>query len=340
MSLLLHTGSMATTKEAEPSIERSLSLTFMGDWGQANFHRICSWLTQEFCDRAGPRSRVGIYNMRGGGMEALEQVYSGEAHLSIATPVALLPAALTGKGLFAPLGPMPSLRALAALPQRDRMMLAIHPRFGIHSYADLHRVKPALRIATSSDDGTNFIGYVAMRLLEAHGITKEVLESWGGSFVLTTRPEQAIENMRVGNADAVLQEAIMTPWWRQLMEEHKLVPIPAETDALARLTSEHGWQPASIRAGFWDSEFNKEDIPALDFSDFMVLVRDDMPDDIAYLLTWCLVEQRAAIEVQYKHMDPERSPLSYPLEPAKMAKPSIPLHPAAERYYKEHGHLA
>ncbi|PMD40296.1 hypothetical protein L207DRAFT_511813 [Hyaloscypha variabilis F] len=331
---------MATTTASEPSIERSLTLNFIGDWGQANFHRICSWLTQEFCDRAGPRSRVGIWNMRGGGLEGLEYVHSGEAQLCIATPAMLLPSALTGEGLFAPLGPMPSLRALAALPQRDRMMLAIHPKFGIHSYADLHRVKPALRIATSSDDGTNFIGYVAMRLMEAHGITKEVLESWGGSYVFTTRPEQAIENMRVGNADAVLQEAIMTPWWRQLMEEHKLVPIPAQADAIARLTSQHGWQPASIRAGFWNSEGNKEEIPALDFSDFLVVVRDDLPDDVAYLLTWCLVEQRGAIEAQYKHIEPERSPLSYPLEPAKMAKPSLPLHPGAERYYKEHGHLA
>ena len=204
----------------EPSIKRSLTLNFVGDWGQANFHRICSWLTQEFCDRAGPRSRVAIWNMRGGGLEGVQQVFDGEAQLCIATPAGLLRAAPTGEGMFASTGPMPSLRTLGVLPQRDRMMLAIHPKFGVKSFADLHRLKPAIRIATSVDDGTNFIGYVAMRLMEAHGITKELLKSWGGPYVLTTRPEQAIENVRVGHADAVLQEAIMTPWWRQLMEEH------------------------------------------------------------------------------------------------------------------------
>tara|TARA_R110002060_G_scaffold14219_8_gene19937 strand:+ start:293 stop:1291 length:999 start_codon:yes stop_codon:yes gene_type:complete len=330
---------MNSSSSPEPSVERSLTLNFVGDWGQANFHRICSWLTQEFCDRAGPRSRVGIWNIRGGGIEALQQVHDGEAQLCIATPAGLLPSALTGEGVFASTGPMPSLRSLAILPQRDRMMFAIHPRFGVKSFADLHRVKPALRIATSAHDGTNFIGYVAMRILEAHGITKEVLESWGGSFVLTTRPEQAIENMSIGNADAVVQEAIMTPWWRELMEHQHLVPIPMQADAILSLRNQHGFQPASIRAGFWKSNNNIKEIPALEFSDFLVLVREDLPDDVAYLLTWCLVEKRKAIEAQYKHLEPERSPLTYPLDPVAMAKPSIPLHPAAERYYRDAGHI-
>jgi len=328
--LVIHNrrSKMSTTTLPEPSIKRSLTLNFVGDWGQANFHRICSWLTQE-----------AIWNMRGGGLEGVQQVFDGEAQLCIATPAGLLRGALTGEGMFASTGPMPTLRTLGVLPQRDRMMLAIRPKFGIKSFADLRRLKPAIRIATSVDDGTNYIGYVAMRLMEAHGITKEVLESWGGSYILTTRPEQAIGNMRLGHADAVLQEAIMTPWWRQLMEEQKLVPIPSEADAIASLAGQHGFLPASIRAGFWNSEYCKEEIPALDFSDFLVIVRDDMPDDIAYLLTWCMIEKREIIEMQYRHLDPERSPLTYPLDPVAMAKPSIPLHPAAERYYREAGHL-
>lgn len=276
--------------------------------------------------------------MRGGGLEALQQVQDGEAQLCIATPARMMPAALSGEGIFAPCSPMANLRSLAVLPQRDRMMLAIHPKFGIKSYEDLRRIKPPLRIATSVDDGTNFIGYVAMRLMEAHGITEETLNSWGGSYILTTRPEQAIENMRVGKADAVLQEAIMTPWWRNLMDVHKLVPIPTEADALALLRGQHGFEPASIRAGFWDAV--QEETQALDFSDFLVVVRDDMPDDIARLLTWCLVETRNEIEAQFAHIPPERSPLTYPLDPSAMAQPSIPLHAAAKQFYIEAGYLS
>ena len=112
-----------------------------------------------------------------------------------------------------------------------------------------------------------------------------------------------------------------------------------QADAILSLRNQHGFQPASIRAGFWKSNNNIKEIPALEFSDFLVLVREDLPDDVAYLLTWCLVEKRKAIEAQYKHLEPERSPLTYPLDPVAMAKPSIPLHPAAERYYRDAGHI-
>ncbi|KAH6667423.1 hypothetical protein B0J14DRAFT_602223 [Halenospora varia] len=335
--LRIHFQTTTMAQSEEPRISRSVTLNFIGDWGQANFHRICSWITQEFCDRAGPRSRVGIWNVRGGGIEALHQVHDGEAQLCIATPAKLMKSALSGEGIFAASGPMPGLRCLATLPQRDRMMLAIDPKFGIRTFEELRQAKPSLRIATSSDDGTNFIGHVAMQMMAAHGIDQKTLESWGGSYVFTTRPEQAIANAADGKADAVLQEAIMTPWWAAVMEQRKFVPIPAEPEAVARLSDQPGFEPTSIRAGFWKG--HDEEISVMDFSDFIVVVRDDMPEDIAFLLTWCIVETRKQIERQYAHLDPERSPLSYPLDPKKMAKTPLPLHPGAERYYNGAGHI-
>src|SRR5262245_50392918 len=90
----------ASSSAKEPHIERSISLSFIGDWGQANFHRICSWICQEFCDRAGARSRIGIFNLAESGSDAMEAVFNGEVDLCIATPAHLLPAALTGEALF------------------------------------------------------------------------------------------------------------------------------------------------------------------------------------------------------------------------------------------------
>ena len=320
----------------EPSLERSVTLNFIGDWGQANFHRICSWLTQEFCDRSGPRSRVGIWSVRGGGIEALDAVNDGEVQLSIATPAHLMRGALTGDGMFP--RAMPHLRALGVLPQNDRMVFAIDPKFGVRTFGDLHQKKPALRIATSTNDGTNFIGYVAAAYMEAHGIGEDVLKSWGGSYVTSHRPDQTLLPALEGNGiDAVLQEAIMTPWWSNLIEKRGLVPLPAEPDALEVLQKKLGLTTNPLPRGFWkglDAE-----LLALDFSDFVVLVRDDLPEDVAHLLTWCLVETREAIERQYRHLPSERSPLTYPLVPEKMAKTPFPLHPGAKRYYEGAGYL-
>ena len=315
--------------QGEPMLSRSHTLNLVGDWGGANFHRICAWLTQEFCDRAGPGSRTAIWSLRDGGMDSLHQLNEGAVDLAIATPAGLLSKAMTGEGLFKMA--MPHLRAIGTLPQNDRMVLALAPKYNISTFGELRRQKPAIRLATSTDDGTNLIGYAATEFLKAHGVSKAEIESWGGKIITRHRPEQCVALVEAGEADALLQEAIMTPWWRGLVESNKLTPLPAEPDALSSLQASLGLGTNNLPAGWWDNLTHE--LPALDFSDFVLFVRDDMPKEVAYLLTWCLVETRQMLEGQYKHIQPEKSPLSYPLQPHKMAQTPVPLHEGAKEYY-------
>jgi uncharacterized protein len=321
---------MTVTSVPEPRIGRSLRLNFMGDWGQANFHRICGWLCQELCDRSGPKTRVAIWNTFGGGIDMPHAVFDGEMDLCLATPAGLISSATAGRNVFGARA-LTSLRALAVLPQTDRMVFAIDPKFKVRSFADLRRVRPPLTIATAPDDGVSFIGYVAARYMEAHGIGADILKSWGGSYIVDTRPEQALGRMERGEVDAVLQEAIMSPWWQSVMQKRSAVALPAESGALETLQASCGLGGVTIPAGFLPG--CAEPLPALDFSDFVVLVRSDMAADVAHLITWCLVETRAAIERQYRHIPPERSPLTYPLDPVRMSRVPIPLHPGASEYF-------
>ena len=123
----------------------------------------------------------------------------------------------------------------------------------------------------------------------------------------------------------------MTPWWRGLVESNKLVPVAAETQALEALHKSTGLGTNYLPAGWWDNL--DHELPALDFSDFVLLVRDDMPNEVAHLLTWCLVETRDMLEGQYKHLKPEKSPLTYPLDPVKMSQTPVPLHDGAQQYF-------
>ena len=320
----------------QPALSRSYHLRFVGDWGQANFHRICSWLCEEFCKRAGPRSRVAIWSIRAGGIEAIDLVQEGEVDLCLVTPAMLMPAALTGQSIFQGRA-APNLRSLAVLPQNDRMVLALRPDLGIRSFEELRGRRPALRIATSRNDGTNFIGHVSRLFMAAHGIDEATLAAWGGTYVEDTNPRDSLARMEAGEVDGVLQEAIMTPWWARIVESGQAVPLSAESSALDRLRADHGFPANPLPAGYWKNL--ETPLQALDFSDFLVLVRDDMDEDVAHLLTWCLVETREAIERQYRHLPPQRSPLSYPIDPARMARPSIALHAGAQRYYREAGLL-
>ncbi len=172
----------------------------MGDWGQANFHRICSWLCQEICDRSGPKTRIAILNTFSGGIDMPTAVIDGEMDLCLATPAGLMSRAITGSGIFRTRA-LEDLRALAVLPQTDRMVFALDPKYRVRSFADLRRVRPSITIATAPDDGVSFIGYVAARYMEAHGIGAETLRSWGGGYVFDPRPEQALARMEQGEGN-------------------------------------------------------------------------------------------------------------------------------------------
>ncbi|PVH72194.1 hypothetical protein DL98DRAFT_611635 [Cadophora sp. DSE1049] len=323
-----------------PVISRSVNLTMQGDWGQANFHRVMSWLTQEFCDRCGPRSRTSILSMRGGGSEGVTLVNDGDAHIAMGTPVALMGGAATGEAIFGG-EKFPALRGLAVLPQDDRMVLGIDPKFGCRTFADIREKKPPLKLVVGPDTPDAPTAWVSNRYLEAHGITPDLIRSWGGEIIDSYwRPDQCMIPAQAPDSDitAVVQEAIMTPWWTLLIDgPRKFIPIPAEPEALEILKKTTLLPASSLRPGYWDSL--KEELSALEFNDFLLFCRDDLPDDVAYLLTWCLVETKSMIESQYYHIDPNKTPLGYPFDPVKMAQTSLPLHPGARRYYEEKGYL-
>jgi uncharacterized protein len=314
-----------------PRIERDVVLQFQGDWGQANLHRICGWLAQEFNDRAGPGSRTATWSGRGGS-DAVEAIADRRVDLAMITPAYLGYTAREGRGMFAGT-PHPELRALGVLPQDDRLVLAIGAEHDIESFSDLRASKLPLRIATSHDDGVNTIGYAVTRVLAAHGVSREEIVSWGGAFLEDERPFPPIAWYRDGLADAVFHEAIMSPEWQLATTARPTRFLAMEDEALTLLQDELNWPAATLSAGYLPGL--EADLRTLDFSDFLVLVHETMPDDVAYLLTWCMSETSEGIERQYRHIPADRSPVGYPLDPGRMQQSPIPLHPAAARYYGE-----
>ncbi|MGE0746357.1 MAG: TAXI family TRAP transporter solute-binding subunit [Rhodospirillales bacterium] len=318
-----------------PRIDRQVAFHFQGDWGQANLHRICGWLMQELADNCGPGSRMAVWNGRGGA-DAAHAVSAKEVDLAFMVPAISVRMALDGTGLFEG-SPNPRLRAIGTMPQTDRLILAIRSDAGIGSLEQLRAKKAPLRIATSQDDGVNTIGFAAQRMMEFCGIPRATLESWGGRYLEAERPSDCVDLVRRGEANAIIHEAIMTPYWHNLADSVDLTFLHWEDAALAEMERRYRWTRATVPQGFLRGM--SEELTALEFSDFLAVARDDMPDDVAYLLAWCMCERRAALERQYAHIPPHRSPVTYPLEPARIAQTTIPLHPGAERYYRDAGLL-
>jgi TRAP-type uncharacterized transport system substrate-binding protein len=278
-----------------------VTVRFRGDWGQANMHRICGWLAQEMGDRTPDGSRFAIWSGRGG-RDQIDALLAGEVDIAIVTPTAAV------KRLW---GKRADLRCLGVIGQRDRLVVAVDAELPVKSVADLDQVT----VATSPDDGVNLVGYLAHRVLRKAGKL---------TFHYDERPFPAIRRFAEGKADVLIHEAIMMPAWQRIADRR---PVRYLT------LHEPGWPAATVEAGYLPGL--TEDLRTLDFSDFAVLCRADLTDEIAELATWCMVKTRRALEVQYAHIPPERSPLTYPLVPADMARTPIPLHPAAARVYAE-----
>lgn len=318
---------------AGPRLSRSVTLRFLGDWGMANMHAICGWLSQMMGDRTGPHSRFAIWNGRGGA-DAMRAVGRGDVDVALTTPASFARMALDGRGLYRGES-FPHLRALACIPQWDHLVLAVDAALGLSSFDDIRKGKPSLAIATSPDDGVNLIGYAVQRVMEAAGIPDSILQAWGGRYVLAERPNDCIAMVSQGYANAIFHEAIMTTWWQDLANSRELTFIPIEPAVLHELDSKYDWPRNELPSGYFRGLHAP--LATLDFSDFLVVVRNDMPDDIAYLLTWCVCETRGVFEQRYIHIPRERSPISYPLDPQRMRQTPLRLHAGAERYYDEAG---
>jgi TRAP-type uncharacterized transport system substrate-binding protein len=323
-----------------PSLTRPVTLQLIGDWGHANLHRVCGWLSAEVVARCGPGSRAATWT-GDGWLTNVRALVDRQVDVAVVTPASLAAMARAGKGPFAG-RPLPELRALGVVPQFDRLVLGVRSDLGITSFADLRDRRPPLRISTAElDGGDNLVGYAARLLMEASGVPEATLQAWGGRYVAFshlppwapehTWPGAYVERVRAGEADAVIFEAIMLPTWQEVAVDPGLTFLGLEEDALRRAEAEAGWPRADVPASYFPNQ--DRPLTTLDFADFLVVCREDLPADLAHLLAYCLGETRDVLERQYRHLPPERSPVTYPLDPVRMGQAPIPLHEGAERYY-------
>jgi TRAP-type uncharacterized transport system substrate-binding protein len=174
-------------------------------------------------------------------------------------------------------------------------------------------------------------------LLEAHGLPRAALERQGASFIEHDEPRQCTRAMLDGEADVIIQEAVMTSYWQELANKRDLVFLPLEPQARDLLQSEFGLPSGSLPANYLRGMDRTMEF--LDFSHFLLLTTSDLPEDVAYALAWSLVERWETLEMQYRHIPPERSPVTYPIDPKAVCRVPIPLHAGAARYFREAGHL-
>jgi len=260
-------------------------------------------------------------------------IANGEADIGFITPPVCAGMAYRGVGPYSK--KMENLRAIGTFPHDDRMMWAVPADSGIYSIEEM-KDKP-LRLALPDKRGP--VRFVVEKILEAYGTPLETLRSHGWEIIEEPGLFRIINLAMEGKADAVIHEGRKTNIWIQLAESKALRYLPIRDDVLQKMVDEYGYRRGVLSKGMLRGV--EEDTPCIDFSGWMIFVRSDMDDDIAYRMTRIFVEKKEAFEYYFRGLPPEKSELVCPIDPYQVWRNvgEIPLHPAAERYYKENGYM-
>lgn len=268
----------------------------------------------------------------------------GLYHMGITTPPWLARTAADGRGAGFAEKPL-RLRSMCVFPHFDQLALAVRTDLGITSIRQIVEKKVPLRISTAPTHLMHPVGWVLDVLLAEYGMKIEDFEAWGGAVIFGDRqpnfmekvPEGRLDRvtaMKTGALDAIFDEALMTLPWKQIADSIDLTFLPIETDILDRLEQKYGVGRAVIPKG--SLRGITDDVPTVDFAGWILYCHEDLPDDLVYLTMQGLEQQRAQIESMFQ----QHQGLTGPIDLSTMMNGvELPLHPGAERFYREKGYM-
>jgi TRAP-type uncharacterized transport system substrate-binding protein len=274
---------------------------------------------------SGPQFRPWLRLATGSAILAEEVAKGGGVDLAFVNPAALLTQAYRGVGLFKT--PLP-VRIIASYPSWDRFVFAVHPRTGIRSLADIKSKRYPLR-ASVREDPTHSTHVLIEQAFALHGFTLGDIESWGGKLVLCGGPSDArrLEPMARGEIDAVFDEGIKV--WLDEALAAGLVPLELNEDEFAAM-GKLGWRRVPLPKARVPRLV--KEIDALDFSGWPIYANASLPEQTAYDVCVALAAREAEVPWE-KESDGSALHMVSDTETTPM---DVPLHPGAERWYREH----
>jgi len=245
------------------------------------------------------------------------------------------PLALAYKGRPPFKDPLP-LRALAVFPSWDAAVIAVHESTGITSIEQIRERRYPLRVSTGDtiappfdEDATMF---TINAMLAAAGFSLNDIRAWGGSIHPVSRPSHPAraEALTKGTINAIFDEGILS--WGQYAVERGFRFLPIEGALRDRLTGA-GFDMVSVTSSRIPAL--KQPVPSVDFCGWPMIVHADMPDDVAYALCEAIEARKLAIPTDnFRPLD-----LAQLCTIDEETPRGAPLHPGAERFYRERGYL-
>ena len=169
----------------------------------------------------------------------------------------------------------------------------------------------------------------AKRILEAYGITYEKIKQWGGSVTHSSYNE-ALDRLKDGHINMFSNDDIIgAANYVELTSARSVKVLSIDDEIREEMFTKYGYAPTTIPAGSYKGQDAEVQSTA---QAHVVFCHIDAPEDLVYLMTKLVFEKKddlVAVHSYFEALDPKEGPKNWP----------IPLHPGAEKYYKEIGVL-
>ncbi|MBI2219333.1 MAG: TAXI family TRAP transporter solute-binding subunit [Candidatus Rokubacteria bacterium] len=219
------------------------------------------------------------------------------------------------------------LRGVAGGMDTYYLAVLVRADAGIPSLADLKEKRGkialgTLPVGTAGEYGTR-------NLLEVLGITYDEIRKAGGSVAHTGYPTM-VTAMKDGRMNTIM--AVITPAHPSITEialqnEVRFLPLPP--DIVAKMREKLNYEPQTMPAGMFRGM--DRDVATVGYPTVFI-TRRDVPETLVYTVTKAIADNKEALVAAHKGLAK--------FDPAAAWKPELvglPLHPGAERYYREKG---
>ena len=263
------------------------------------------------------------------GPAALELVACGEMQLAISNPAMILALAVRGTGPYRK--PIP-LRVITIIPSPDQLAFAVTEKTGVKSLHEIRERRMPLRVSVRGQRD-HALHPITDEVLKAVGFTLDDIVSWGGQVRYDDGlpiKSNRFGAMQRGEVDMIVDEAVRG-WANQALDAGMRM-LPLDEEILTKMET-----LGLRRAVMPVARYPKlgKDLPTLDFSGFAVYTHADVPDEVIKSICAALEARKERISWQ----EPGPLPLEKGCRDTADGPLVIPLHPAAEKFWRGQGYL-
>jgi len=263
--------------------------------------------------------RIDITVVPGGWVGNLFRVNTGEMDIG-STTTAMCALAAAKRAPFDK--PLPRIKALYSTQDKLYYFAIVRKDVPVNSLRELFDKKPAIRLCTIQKGTTTELMW--RNVFESQGVKWSDVNKWGGKINFVAWGD-GVNLVKDGHADGILAVGVKKIGWAMdLVNAREMKILKWDDDLLGMLNKKFGFGQGAIPANTYPGITEAAVCPT---DSGAVIVNSTVPDTVVEAILTALADKDSEYQQHHKAL------VNFKAE--GMAKTlKIPLHPAAEKFYK------